>query len=392
MNKKLLTTLLLCILIFEPICWAEEIIIGADGQARYANQETPMKTTTSGQKYTTTQNPQIIKNTQTQYNYKEGNMDLNNNDKNDNIHKGSRYDDLVEYDRLNYKASCADIDLAQAVKFYYPDKFRYIENNLELMKEYYIFRQQNIKPEEPIYKTNDSKILKSDLNDLDDIVKKNAEILLDNGILPACNIESFKLFFLSELETDETNIQALCSMAKEYNLSQERINQFLEKSNYLALAYNMVKNDSSIQIEDRVVFTYYLLGILSQKQEADNYNQTTSATRRAYDKFSSYENIKSSENRAKAYEYMKYDLRYNGEQMEKILCEMDSVGSDKALVILKENSTYSQKISKMEELQKAKNAKDTCLRTTKNILKIVTLPIWIIPYGIGVVVSMRDWK
>ena len=181
-------------------------------------------------------------------------------------------------------------------------------------------------------------------------------------------------------------------MAKEYNLSQERINQFLEKSNYLAQAYNMVKNDSSIQTEDRVVFTYYLLAILSQKQEADNYNQTTSATRRAYDKFSSYENIKSSENRAKAYEYMKYDLRYNGEQMEKILCEMDSVGSDKALVILKENSTYSQKISKMEELQKAKNAKDTCLRTTKNILKIVTLPIWIIPYGIGVVVSMRDWK
>lgn len=42
MNKKLLTTLLLCIFTFEPICWAEEIIIGADGQARYANQETPV--------------------------------------------------------------------------------------------------------------------------------------------------------------------------------------------------------------------------------------------------------------------------------------------------------------------------------------------------------------
>ena len=84
MNKKLLTTLLLCIFTFEPICWAEEIIIGADGQARYANQETPMKTTTSGQKYTTTQNPQIIKNTQTQYNYKEGNMDLLKKYQNDN--------------------------------------------------------------------------------------------------------------------------------------------------------------------------------------------------------------------------------------------------------------------------------------------------------------------
>ena len=89
---------------------------------------------------------------------------------------------------------------------------------------------------------------------------------------------------------------------------------------------------------------------------------------------------------------MKDILRYNGEQMEKIFSKMDSIGSDKALEILKENSTYSQKISKMEELQKAKNAKDTRMRTTKNILKIVTLPIWIIPYGIGVVVSMRDWK
>ena len=84
MNKKLLTTLLLCIFTIEPLCWAEEIIIGADGQARYANQETPMKTTTSGQKYTTTKNPQIIKNTQTQYNYKEGNMDLLKKYQNDN--------------------------------------------------------------------------------------------------------------------------------------------------------------------------------------------------------------------------------------------------------------------------------------------------------------------
>ena len=42
MNKKLLTTLLLCIFTIEPLCWAEEIIIGADGQARYVNQETPV--------------------------------------------------------------------------------------------------------------------------------------------------------------------------------------------------------------------------------------------------------------------------------------------------------------------------------------------------------------
>ncbi len=42
MNKKLLTTLLLCIFTFEPICWAEEVIVGVDGQARYVNQETPV--------------------------------------------------------------------------------------------------------------------------------------------------------------------------------------------------------------------------------------------------------------------------------------------------------------------------------------------------------------
>ena len=39
MNKKLLTTLLLCIFTLEPLCWAEEVIVGADGQARYANQK-----------------------------------------------------------------------------------------------------------------------------------------------------------------------------------------------------------------------------------------------------------------------------------------------------------------------------------------------------------------
>ena len=39
MNKKLLTTLLLCIFTFEPLCLAEEVIIGADGQARYSNQQ-----------------------------------------------------------------------------------------------------------------------------------------------------------------------------------------------------------------------------------------------------------------------------------------------------------------------------------------------------------------
>ena len=39
MNKKLLTTLLLCIFTFEPLCWAEEVIVGANGQARYSNQK-----------------------------------------------------------------------------------------------------------------------------------------------------------------------------------------------------------------------------------------------------------------------------------------------------------------------------------------------------------------
>ena len=39
MNKKLLTTLLLCIFTFEPICWAEEIIIGVDNQTKCSNQK-----------------------------------------------------------------------------------------------------------------------------------------------------------------------------------------------------------------------------------------------------------------------------------------------------------------------------------------------------------------
>ncbi len=38
MNKKFLTTLILLTFCATPICWAGEIIVGVDGQARYANE------------------------------------------------------------------------------------------------------------------------------------------------------------------------------------------------------------------------------------------------------------------------------------------------------------------------------------------------------------------
>lgn len=37
--KKIITLLLLCVFCIEPVCLAQEIIVGTDGQARYANQE-----------------------------------------------------------------------------------------------------------------------------------------------------------------------------------------------------------------------------------------------------------------------------------------------------------------------------------------------------------------
>ncbi len=40
MNKKFLTTLILLTFCATPICWAGEIIVGMDGQASYANEQT----------------------------------------------------------------------------------------------------------------------------------------------------------------------------------------------------------------------------------------------------------------------------------------------------------------------------------------------------------------
>ena len=936
MNKKLLTTLLLCIFTFEPICWAEEIIIGADGQARYANQETPMKTTTSGQKYTTTQNPQIIKNTQTQYNYKEGNMDLLKKYQNDNekvfsygidtelskmdktsllssqnngivgnsdvvmddikgrtelpwyngnyvvwntgmgqngvfysqefnnqkyetafvviikpktgenfircyeyvadaglsmklktiliyykdshnalflydankkllahkiddnitvlnpqivtasnnlkqlanvlnnpsaaskaqklknqqeeiqkqqeeierISKVATSSELAEYDSLNYKASCANIDLAQAVASYYGGNFYYIENNPKLMKDYYFFRKHNIELNNIVYKKeyansfyklveegflpkytqkltytvfinetmcnsllniaqimranhfsdnqirnvfyfytkysfndescvpvseiqsiinnaslsqndkyyhifakleakhynnpniesdfingynllkqhpeiadnkfdltelkdstlrilnyypkatmtteiikknialnnvsnvekfykivgeiksyslrDDNKnypnelyevmdtgigalafneynatkyysdkevlkdvlsaskilmknhywewakeengdifsitpescktteavtkvvnnknisanrredtiiaelykekfkedkekynlfyalkengfsdkeiesvrsyirystvntilsnpqfsqqekkilVLKSTFDNYDDITKKNAEFLIDNGVLTYDNLETFRYYRITELKTNEKNIQALCSIIKDFKLDTDRIETFLLYPGSLAQAYNMVKNDRSIKTEDIPAFTYELSRRLSKKagSQSTYYQQAIDMGCGLYINVDNYDGEEYNKNLAEVYKYMKYDLRYNGEQMNKVLdkIEKGSTSSDPvnyalclkpndALKILKENSTYSQKISKMENIQKglkmAESTKDGLKNAGLTILKIVTFPIWIIPALILGAMLPDDWR
>ena len=223
-------------------------------------------------------------------------------------------------------------------------------------------------------------VLKSVFNNYDDITKKNAEFLIDNGVLTYDNLETFKYYRITELKTDEKNIQALCSIIKDFKLDKDRINAFLLHPDSLAQAYNMVKNDRSIKTEDKAAFTYEL----SNRLSVDNYDGEE------YNK-----------NLAEVYKYMKYDLRYNGEQMNKVFDKIDgrdgvSLEPDKVLKILKENSTYSQKISKMGNNQKgiemAENAKDGAKNIGLTILKIVTFPIWIIPALILCAMLPDDWR
>lgn len=106
---------------------------------------------------------------------------------------------------------------------------------------------------------------------------------------------------------------------------------------------------------------------------------------------------------------MKYDLRYNGEQMQNIFNKIEygstaseptnytlCINPNEALKILKGNSTYSQKISKMENIQKGLKMAESTKNGLKNagwtILKIVTFPIWIIPALILGAMLPDDWR
>ena len=251
----------------------------------------------------------------------------------------------------------------------------------------------------------DKKILalKAIFNDMDEACKKNIEILIDNGILSYENCELVE-YIAFELKTDEKNIQALCSMAKEFNLSDERIKSFIRKSKYLAQAYNTIKNDSSIKTEDIPAFTYELSKRLKDKARSQStyYQQTIDAGCGLYIDVDSDDGEEYNKNLAEVYKYMKYDLKYNGEQMQKVFNKIDgrdgaSLKPDKVLKSLKENNTYSQKISKMGNNQKgiemAENAKYGAKNVGLTILKIVTFPIWIIPYLIlAAILANQDWR
>lgn len=254
-------------------------------------------------------------------------------------------------------------------------------------------------------------VLKSAFNNYDDITKKNAEFLIDNGVLTYDNLKSFKYYRITELKTDEKNIQALCSIIKEFKLDKDKIELLLLHPNSLAQAYNMVKNDRSIKTEDIPAFTYELSRRLSKKagSQSTYYQQAIDMGCGLYINVDNYDGEEYNKNLAEVYKYMKYDLRYNGEQMNKVLdkIEKGSTSSDPvnyalclkpndALKILKENSTYSQKISKMENIQKglkmAENTKDGLKNAGLTILKIVTFPIWIIPALILGAMLPDDWR
>ena len=254
-------------------------------------------------------------------------------------------------------------------------------------------------------------VLKSAFNDYDDVTKKNAETLIDNGVLTYDNLKSFRYYRITELKTDEKNILTLCSIIKDFKLDTDRIETFLLHPNSLAQAYNMVKNDRSIKKEDIPAFTYELSKRLSKKagSQSTYYQQAIDMGCGFYIEVDNYDGEEYNKNLAEVYKYMKYDLRYNGEQMSKVLdkIEKGSTSSDPvnyalclkpndALKILKENSTYSQKISKMENIQKglkmAESTKDGLKNAGLTILKIVTFPIWIIPALILGAMLPDDWR
>lgn len=141
MNKKFLTTLILLTFCATPICWAGEIIVGADGQARYANQETPIKEVQTPTRNTQTpvkSVPTQQKNNQTPVKQTQNKTsEVNVAKTNNNLAKvqidAARAKELAEYDKINYKASTFNMDLAQAVSIYYDV---YAENDLDVMKNY----------------------------------------------------------------------------------------------------------------------------------------------------------------------------------------------------------------------------------------------------------------
>ena len=328
---------------------------------------------------------------------------------NKNISANRREDTIIaELYKEKFKEDKEKYNLFYALK-----ENGFSDKEIESVRSYIRYSTVNTILSNPQFSQQEKKILvlKSTFDNYDDITKKNAEILIDNGVLTYDNLKSFRYYRITELKTDEKNILTLCSIIKDFKLDTDRIETFLLYPGSLAQAYNMVKNDRSIKTEDIPAFTYELSRRLSKKagSQSTYYQQAIDMGCGLYINVDNYDGEEYNKNLAEVYKYMKYDLRYNGEQMNKVLdkIEKGSTSSDPvnyalclkpndALKILKENSTYSQKISKMENIQKglkmAENAKDGLKNAGLTILKIVTFPIWIIPALILGAMLPDDWR
>ncbi len=328
---------------------------------------------------------------------------------NKNISANRREDTIIaELYKEKFKEDKEKYNLFYALK-----ENGFSDKEIESVRSYIRYSTVNTILSNPQFSQQEKKILvlKSTFDNYDDITKKNAEILIDNGVLTYDNLKSFRYYRITELKTDEKNILTLCSIIKDFKLDTDRIETFLLYPGSLAQAYNMVKNDRSIKTEDIPAFTYELSRRLSKKagSQSTYYQQAIDMGCGLYINVDNYDGEEYNKNLAEVYKYMKYDLRYNGEQMNKVLdkIEKGSTSSDPvnyalclkpndALKILKENSTYSQKISKMENIQKglkmAESTKDGLKNAGLTILKIVTFPIWIIPALILGAMLPDDWR
>ena len=328
---------------------------------------------------------------------------------NKNISANRREDTIIaELYKEKFKEDKEKYNLFYALK-----ENGFSDKEIESVRSYIRYSTVNTILSNPQFSQQEKKILvlKSTFDNYDDITKKNAEILIDNGVLTYDNLKSFRYYRITELKTDEKNILTLCSIIKDFKLDTDRIETFLLYPGSLAQAYNMVKNDRSIKTEDIPAFTYELSRRLSKKagSQSTYYQQAIDMGCGLYINVDNYDGEEYNKNLAEVYKYMKYDLRYNGEQMSKVLdkIEKGSTSSDPvnyalclkpndALKILKENSTYSQKISKMENIQKglkmAESTKDGLKNAGLTILKIVTFPIWIIPALILGAMLPDDWR
>ena len=240
--------------------------------------------------------------------------------------------------------------------------------------------------------------------------KTNILKLYDNGLLE--NIYDFK-DILSVNYSDiyaNIDIDAYISLKNIEGFSDQDIHKFISRiGEGFKLDKDIIKtvlNDKNIKPKDRPAFIYALARQNSSK--CDINDKTPEAYFKAIDEgiiplyySDNDKDNKHYENLIEMYKYMKYNLGYDGNQIDKIMTDMNQYPyfhSSKILPIVKDDKlNYEQKLAKLEQMKKSQENTEERLEFMKdlpmNILKIITFPLWIGPVLIlNWIASNIDWR